>query len=63
MYLKDLREKLINEINASQLDIDMVYFVVKDIFAELSSVYNQEIAKEKLQKSNKEAEKIEKEEK
>ena len=62
MYLKDLREKLINEINASKLDIDMVYFVVKDIFAELSSVYNQEIAKEKLQKTNEEAKEIEKEE-
>ena len=51
MYLKDFRNKIIEDINLSKLDTDMVYFVMKDIMAEITTIYNNEVFVE-TQKEN-----------
>lgn len=59
MYLFDLRENLAQVINDSKLDIDMVYFVMKDLMEEVAEVYHKECAAARRQK---ELERIAKEE-
>jgi len=46
MILNDFREKIISDINNSGLTIDGVYFVMKDIMNEITSLYNQQIQAE-----------------
>lgn len=46
MILNDFREKIISDINNSGLSIDGVYFVMKDIMNEITSLYNQQIQAE-----------------
>lgn len=46
MILNDFREKIISDINNSGLAIDGVYFVMKDIMNEITSLYNQQIQAE-----------------
>ena len=46
MILRDLRRQIENVINQSNLSIDAVYFVLKDILNEVTDIYNQEIQKE-----------------
>ena len=49
MKLYNLREKIINEINNSDLPIDAVYFVLEKISSEIISLYNHEIEKLKIE--------------
>ena len=58
MYLFDLREDLAKVLNDSKLDIDMVYFVMKDLMEEVTEIYNRECAVVRRQK---EAERLKKE--
>jgi len=48
MYLKNLKDNLINIINDSKLDVDMIYFVMKDLMAEVTAAYNAEVRREAL---------------
>ena len=43
MYLNTFRNKIIQDINTSKLDIDMIYFVMKDIMLEITDLYNKEV--------------------
>ena len=50
MILRNLRKQIENIINQSGLPIDAIYFVLKDILNEVTEIYNNEIAKEEMQK-------------
>lgn len=50
MILRDFRKQIENIINQSGLPIDAIYFVLKDILNEVSEIYNNEVAKEEMQK-------------
>ena len=46
MKLNNFKEKIILDINESQLTIDGIYFVMKDIMNEITLLYNHELQKE-----------------
>mgnify|MGYP006988842635 CR=1 FL=1 len=46
MILNDLRKNISDLINESQLPIDAVYYVMKDIMSEIITIYNQQIEME-----------------
>ena len=46
MVLRDLRKNIEDIVNQSNLSIDCIYFVFKDLMNEIENVYNQEIQKE-----------------
>ena len=50
MILRDMRKKVEDIINQSGLPIDAIYFILKDILNEVTEIYNNEIAKEEMQK-------------
>lgn len=54
MILRDMRKKVEDIINQSGLPIDAIYFVLKDILNEVTEIYNNEIAKEEIQKAEQE---------
>lgn len=54
MILRDMRKQVENIINQSGLPIDAIYFVLKDILNEVTEIYNNEIAKEEIQKAEQE---------
>lgn len=43
MNLTELRQEIINIINMSELPIDGIYFVLKDILNETVSIYNKQL--------------------
>ena len=43
MNLTGLRQEIINIINMSELPIDGIYFVLKDILNETVSIYNKQL--------------------
>lgn len=61
MILKDFRKQIEDIINQSGLSIDAVYFVLKDIFNEVTQIYENIAKEEELQAVIKEQEKKEKE--
>lgn len=46
MIFRSFRKQIEDIINQSGLPIDAVYFVIKDIYNEVTEVYSNEIAKE-----------------
>lgn len=46
MVLRDLRKNIEDIVNQSNLSIDCIYFVFKDLMNEIENVYNQEIQRE-----------------
>lgn len=48
MILTDLRKNITNTINQSNLSIDMIYFVMKDIMNEIVGLYNQQLRQEEM---------------
>lgn len=46
MILNDLRKNISDLINESQLPIDAIYYVMKDIMSEIITIYNQQIEME-----------------
>ena len=46
MILRDLRKNIEDIVNQSNLSIDCIYFVFKDLMNEIENVYNQEIQRE-----------------
>ena len=63
MILRDFRKQIEDIINQSGLPIDAIYFVLKDILNEVSEIYNNEVAKEEMQKIEQENSKEETEDK
>ena len=63
MILRNLRTQFENIINQSGLPIDAIYFVLKDILNEVLEIYNNEVAKEEMQKIEQENSKEETEDK
>ena len=61
MILKDFRKQIEDIINQSGLSIDAVYFVLKDIFNEVTQIYENVAKEEELQAALKEQEDKEKE--
>ena len=54
MIFRNFRKQIENIINQSGLPIDAIYFVLKDILNEVTEIYNNEIAKEEIQKAEQE---------
>lgn len=50
MILRDFRQQLEQVINQSGLPIDVIYFVLKDVFNEVVDIYNNEITNEETAK-------------
>ena len=48
MILTDLRKNITNTINQSNLSIDVIYFVMKDIMNEIIGLYNQQLRQEEM---------------
>ena len=46
MVLNDLKEQISKILISSQLPIDAIYFVIKDIFKEVEQLYYLELQKE-----------------
>lgn len=46
MIFRNFRKQIENIINQSGLPIDAIYFVLKDVLAEVSEIYQKEMAKE-----------------
>ena len=56
MILRDLENKIINDINESGLSIDAVYFVMKSIMQEVAENYRMYSTQEDLAKNTKDIE-------
>lgn len=54
LMLNNLKQQIVNLIGESRLPIDAVYFILKDIYIEIETLYQQEIIKEQQQKNEKE---------
>lgn len=50
MILRDVRKQFENIINNSNMSIDIIYFVLKDLLDEVEKIYQQEIIKEDTRK-------------
>lgn len=48
MILTDFRKNITDIINQSNLSIDVIYFVMKDIMNEIVSLYNQQLRQEEM---------------
>lgn len=46
MIFRNFRKQIENIINQSGLPIDAIYFVLKDVLAEVSEIYQKEMTKE-----------------
>ena len=46
MIFRNFRKQIENIINQSGLPIDAIYFVLKDVLAEVSEIYQREMSKE-----------------
>lgn len=58
MDLDDLRNKIMDDISEAKMPIDMIYYLMKDMTAEITVVYNQYLAN-KYKKQQKEVANIE----
>lgn len=62
MILRKFRRQIEDIINQSGLPIDAIYFVVKDIYAEITNIYSNEMQKEDVKAAAQEAAATSKEE-
>jgi hypothetical protein len=46
MILNDFKQKIAEDINNSNLTIDAIYYVLKDIFNEVAMLYEQQLQRE-----------------
>lgn len=46
LKLYECKQKIINEINNAQLTVEEIYYIVDDIYREISQSYNQQIQQE-----------------
>lgn len=47
MILTDFREQISSVVNNAQLPVDAVYFIMKDVMAEIESLYFEECQRER----------------
>ena len=59
MLLQDLRQEVANLINQSNLSIDAVYYVMKDILNEVAEIMNQQLQQEQMAEAAAQVEKSE----
>ena len=54
--IEDLQNKLIDDINNSQLPVGIIYYIAKDVFSQIETEYQKSLTLEKQQEedSNKE---------
>ena len=50
MKSHELREKIIKDINESQLEIDSIYFLLKAILSDVADLYNKELETIEIEK-------------
>lgn len=43
MKLHELKEKIIENINNSQLEVDAIYYLLKAILSDIADLYNKEL--------------------
>lgn len=43
MRLHELKEKIIEDINNSELDVDEIYYLLKAILSDVADLYNKEL--------------------
>lgn len=53
MELHKLKEKLVKEINESNLEIDCIYYVLKSLLSEVADLYNKQLEIEKEEENGK----------
>lgn len=53
MILNDLKMHIIEELNKSNLSIDAIYYVMKEVLQEVESTYNRILSEEAMAKLNK----------
>jgi hypothetical protein len=46
MILDNFKQQIIDVINQSGLEIDMVYYVLKDVMSDVVGIYNQQLEQE-----------------
>lgn len=51
LQIEELKTKIVNIINESQLPVGVVKFIIKDLYNEINNIYEQTIEQEKLQQS------------
>ena len=59
LMLNNLKQQIADLVNKSQLPVDAVYFLFKDLYIEIENLYRQEIIKEQQQKQIEEQKKEE----
>ena len=47
--IDELHNNLINDINKSQLPIGIIYYIVKDVFSNVSDAYKETLIQEQLE--------------
>ena len=52
MKLHELKEKIVKDINNSQLDVDAVYYLLKAILSDVADLYNKQLEIIKEEKEN-----------
>lgn len=53
MKLHKLKEKLVKEINDSELEIDCIYYVLKSLLSDVADLYNKKLETEKEEQNGK----------
>ena len=56
-----LKESITNLLQQSKLDIGIIYFILKDVFKEIETLYYTQINQELIEESNKQNEENEEE--
>lgn len=57
--MEDLQNKLINDINNSQLPVGIIYYVAKDVFSQVEKEYQRILQEEQKQDTSNQVEKEE----
>ena len=50
--MEDLQQKLINDINNSQLPVGIVYYIAKDVFSQVEKEYQRTLKEEQNESKN-----------
>lgn len=56
--MEDLQNKLINDINNSQLPVGIVYYIAKDVFSQIENEYQRTLKEEQEQNKSDKCEEI-----
>ena len=53
MGINTFKDNLINLVSNSQLPVGVIYYILKDVVAEIEKIYNESLAKEQQELLNK----------